>query len=123
MFPGEYHATAYQREKVLERLTANRDGHKDKVERARKAYEELMLNELAQRLDDAKNGTFPNPNFLQHLPVPVDYTREYERAIDRFESQIDHEVLLTDDEFNKYMRDEWDWSERFAASNATYNVS
>jgi hypothetical protein len=80
----------------------------------------MVVEELSKRLDDAKNGKPVEPGFLQYFPVPHDYTKEYDRVIDRIETQLDSIVMLTDQEFNQYMRDEWDWTDRFMSSSSIY---
>lgn len=112
--------TEFEKAAVLTRLTKNRNGHRDKVLKAQEVYQQKVIEELETRLDQAKNGQPVDPSFLGRFPIPEDYTKEYDRVIDRIQSQLGSTVLLTDHEFNQYMRDEWDWQNRFVASSAAY---
>jgi len=116
-------AMTYDKAKVTARLRENMAAHRDKVLRSQEVYQQKVTEELEHRLDQAKNGHPVDPGFLQHFPIPQDYTREYERVIDRLETTDDKTVTLDDNEFNQYMRDEWDWQARFTASNSTYLAS
>lgn len=115
--------TTFDKKDVIARLTKNREGHREKVEKAWTKYNELVVEELAKRLDQAKNGQPVEPEFLQHLPIPLDYTSEYDAVLDWLEIQQGNTVKLTDREFVSWMRDKWDWMDHFKMSNSTYNVS
>ena len=112
--------TKFEKSKVLERVKANREGHAAKVSKAQDEYHRQVIEELEKQLDQAKNGKPVDPGFLKFFPIPQDYTKEYDRVIDRLESSLGSEVELTDTEFNQWMRDEWDWMDRFVASTETY---
>lgn len=110
----------YDKAKVLERLQANKDTHRAKVEQTWEGYREQVTAELERQLNQAKQGKPVDPNFLRVFPVPLDYTKEYDRVIDRLNSSDDKTVTLTEHEFNNFMRDEWDWQDRFVATSSVY---
>lgn len=114
--------TKFEKAVVLQRLEANRTGHAERVRKARDIYQMRVVGELEKRLDQAARGEAVDPGFLQYFPIPQDYTKEYDRVIDRLQTSLGDEVELTDDEFNRWMRDEWDWTNRFIGSTATYLV-
>jgi hypothetical protein len=110
----------YDKNKVLERLRENRDGHAAKVIEAQSVYQAQVTEELSKRLEQARAGKPVDPSFLAKFPIPQDYTKEYDRVIDRLETTDDKTVTLEDHEFNQWMRDEWDWQGRFTASSSRY---
>jgi len=110
----------YNKAKIMERLEENKKNHRAKVEKAWEVYQQRVTEELAARLDDAKNNKPVDPGFLHFLPVPQDFTEEYDRVIDQLETTVDEIVELSDQEFRQYLRDEWGWQHQFEASTSAY---
>jgi hypothetical protein len=109
-----------EKSRLETQLRENMAQHLNKVHKAQDRYQQLVIEELERRLDQAKNGHAVDPSFLVHLPIPQDYTKEYERALDRLSWMREAEVTLDYAEFNRYVRDEWEWNDRFIASNSVY---
>lgn len=105
---------------LLEVLRQNLDTHAANVERAREVYREKIIAELDLRLEEAKTGKDIDPGFLHYLPIPRDYTEEYERAIQQVGWEVRDVVELEPGDFNRYVRDEWEWGHQFRASTASY---
>ena len=55
------------------------------------------------------------------LRMPVDQTKVYDTAITMFELEVGSTVTLNSDQVRNLMRDEWDWTEDFYASNSAYS--
>ena len=108
---------------LIAKLKENRDGHAGKVAKAREVYRERVIEELGRRLEEAQTGRDIDPGFLHRLPIPRDYTVEYDRAIDQYEWEKSDVVELTTTNFNRFVRDEWDWHDAFVGSTQTYLAS
>jgi hypothetical protein len=105
---------------LVKKLRENRTQHAGKVNTARGIYRQKVVAELEIRLEQAKNGRDIDPGFLHLLPIPRDYTEEYDRALAVCEWEVGAEIQLTQEDFNRYVLDQWEWHQAFAASTAVY---
>lgn len=110
---------------VLERLHTNRDAHRAAFERALEGYHEKVIANLASAIEQAKKSGKIHPSEIweiARLPQPEDHTRDYDLAIDMLAMEVRDDVELTQQEYRNLVRDEWDWKERFLATNASYGL-
>lgn len=109
--------------KLLETMKTNRAAHHDKFLAAQKQYRKVVIAELDRRLKDARKGGVIDLGFA--LPVPVDYTEQYDDAIARLEwnEAVDGLVRLSEDEFKQFVLDKWGWERHWAANTESYLVS
>lgn len=105
--------------KALAKLKENREQHARLVEEARAGYRAKALAALQQRTAKIREGKTVSLSF--QLPLPQDFTREYDMAIAMLEAHEDGVVVLKPDEFRRLMLDEWDWMNAFAGVNAAYS--
>ena len=76
----------------------------------------------------ATKETLPNSLVLRRIDVdtglglvfPEDHSRDYERALAMMESSIYEEVVLTANEYDAYVLNNWEWKNNFIANNALY---
>jgi hypothetical protein len=54
------------------------------------------------------------------LHVPVSYEEVYKEILEMMMHTTDESILLTQDEFRKYVMDKWSWTNNFSASNSRY---
>jgi hypothetical protein len=54
------------------------------------------------------------------LKVPLDYSKEYEAAIDMAEWDVRDTLELTHAKFQCFVRDQWTWTRDFESINFTY---
>lgn len=109
-----------EKSRLIKTLNENKVKHAEKVAKAREVYRQKIIEELDKRLQEAKKGGDIDPGFLHRLPIPLDYTDEYERAIDQYEWELAPQIELTRQDFNRFVRDEWEWQQQFMASSAAY---
>jgi predicted phage-related endonuclease len=112
-----------KKDELLDTLRTNRQRHGDKVAQARAKYREKIIEELDRRLAEAKSGRDIDPGFLHRLPIPRDYSQEYDRAVEQLEWEVGETVELDPDDFNRYVRDEWEWHNQFVGSTQVYLTS
>ena len=106
---------------LIEKITANRDEHIGIVEAAQVKYRERVIEELDKRLEDARRGRKIDVRIT--LPVPENYTREYDNALAALEWEVDDEVELEQDDFNRLVLNQWSWVRQFAANTQSYLVT
>ena len=51
---------------------------------------------------------------------PEDHTDDYSRVIEMLAMTTAEDIELSQDEFEKYVRDKWEWSAHAYASNSMY---
>lgn len=103
---------------LIATITANRDEHRETFLAAQKKFRERVIEELDRRLEEARRGKHIKLSI--DLPEPVDYTEEYQRALDMLEWEISDEVELDQQGFAQLVRNEWSWARMWAANSLTY---
>lgn len=99
-------------------LQKNRDEHRTIFEKAQDVYRQQMVAELDRALDDAKNGRKIRRVFS--LPVPEDFTAEFDTAIEMLEWALGETIELDPRDFQQYVQNQWSWNDRFVASTTSY---
>lgn len=51
---------------------------------------------------------------------PTSHKKEYDTAIEMLEFSADQEIQLDIQQYNAFVKDEWDWRQHWSASNAKY---
>jgi hypothetical protein len=59
-------------------------------------------------------------SFSLNLAYPENHTKDYERAIRMMGASIYDEVRLSEQEFDQYVLNNWEWKGKFTASNLGY---
>ncbi len=106
------------RQRLLETIKENRDNHRRLFEEAMEGYRKKSIQLLEEHIQRIKDNA-PEQVFI-NLPMPEDHTDDYETVIAMLEWTEDAYVLLTQQEFKRYVLDEWGWQQDFAESYALY---
>lgn len=107
---------------LLDRLKANREEHQEIVEEAQAAFRKQAIAQLDRMLTAAKAGS--RIPMQVGLTVPTKHLSEFDNAIGLMEmTQRADEVFIeiTADEYERFVRNIWDWTERFRRSNSAYS--
>lgn len=107
-----------RKDDLLVKIRENRDAHRSQFLKAQEVYRERVIAELDTRLAQARGGGVINLGF--QLPAPVDYTAEYDTAIEMLEWEQADEVELGEHDFQRYVQNRWEWARNFAASTEVY---
>jgi hypothetical protein len=103
---------------LIAKITANREEHRTIFLTAQEIYRQRVIDLLDRRLADAREG---RPIILSFgLPEPVDYTGDYDAALDALAWEVADEVTLDEDTFRRLVRNEWSWARHFAANSSSY---
>jgi hypothetical protein len=111
-------AIKVQKSELLTRLKANRANHSAQFEKASEGYRKKVIDVLENRLADARKGKLPHLIF--NMPLPVDQTKAYDRAIGMLELSVEDIIELEEHDYQQYVLDEWNWSAAAAATNTSY---
>jgi hypothetical protein len=108
--------------KLLGLLKDNREKHTKEFTEAVTAYRGKVTKALRKRADDIERGAKTDPSkFLNfNLPSPKSYTDDYTEVIDMLEMCEDDLVELDHEQFKNWVKDDWNWKDRFLALNSSY---
>ena len=110
----------YDKNEIITRITKNRNRHRDIYERAMEIYRERAIEQLNSFADDLKAGK--SPKLYINLPVPEDHTKDYDAMLDMLKSSINTTIELDNERFRQFVRDEWEWKDRFLGTVNSYVV-
>lgn len=138
--PSAFKILKVKKNELLEKLRANKESHVKKYVESLATYKanvitalEEIHSALGSKIEDiksekAKPDTGIDTFDLHSLKRPKSREKEYQRAIAKMEwAQVDDGLIpLSEDDFNCYVLDEWDWQSDFnssVTSNARYASS
>lgn len=111
-------AIKVKKAELISKLRENRANHSAQFEKAATGYRAKVIETLESRLKDARAGKLPNLMFA--LPLPVDQTKAYDRAIGMLELSVDEIIELEEHDYQQYVLDEWNWSASTTMTNSMY---
>jgi hypothetical protein len=106
------------RDDFIKKVSQNRETHRAVFEQALEGYRKRLTHELEQRIKDLQRG-----RRIDHhigLPLPEDHTEDYDRVLQMATMSIHDTIELTEDEFGRYVMDQWHWKQDFADSTELY---
>ncbi len=107
---------------LVEKLTQNRETHITEHEEALAGWRTKMTAacmETSQKADKSELKDFPR-KLSKLMDVPPTHVKDYDRVIQMLEMHTEDTITLNALDFSRYVQDEWDWKERFTASNSSY---
>jgi hypothetical protein len=105
--------------KLIATLEENRAKHRKIFEEACDGYQKAVIKELEAQLNRAKAGI--RRNIQINILAPVDQTKEYDRAIAMLKMSVDNQALLSEQDFQCYVLDDWAWKQNFLARSSSYS--
>ena len=125
---------SFRKEEVIETLKKNRAEHQKIYDEAVEGYREKlrealhevnkMVSEKFNELDEKK---LPKPHLKEYplsgLSVPGNSLNEYDTVLEMLSLTPDDTIVLDQDQYNCYMKDNWYWMKDFLTSNSAYSSS
>jgi hypothetical protein len=108
----------FNRDKIVERIKANRERHVDIYERAMEVYRQRAIAQLNTFVDALKAGK--SPSLYISLPVPENHIKDYDAVLDMLNSSVDEFLVLSEQDFRCYVRDQWNWKSKFISTSNAY---
>lgn len=108
------HRVRVKKQELMERVTENRDRHREQFEKGLDLYRDAVIAELETWLERARKGK--RIRVRTQLAAPEDHTSEYEQVLDMLSMSVEEEIELTAQEFAQYVRDDWGWRRQFTAT-------
>lgn len=118
------------KDRLIQQLKKNREVHQEEWEKAVRGWRSAMVTALedysakcltlASELskDDKMDKISIPPQKFPHYPQ--NHVSRYNEIIERLDFDLDEEIYLTHSDFNRYVRDNWEWKEDFIANSSMY---
>jgi len=103
---------------LMETISKNREEHREMFLKAQEKFREKVIELLDERLAQARAGK--KVDLSLRLPEPVDYTSSYDTALSMLEWEQGDEVELTREDFERYVENNWEWRQHWAANTGSY---
>jgi hypothetical protein len=104
---------------LVTKLRSNRTLHVHEFKEAWTGYMKALEDKLSGALEEVKSGKDVDLYELR-LDKPHSHEKDYSRVIEVLEMTSADTVKLTLNEFDKYVRDNWEWTESFKMSSSAY---
>ncbi len=105
---------------LLTKVIDNRDAHKAEYEEALQGFMIDCRVRLKKELASLNKGLLPDKHL--YFEAPENHTDDYDTVIDMLEMSVDEELEITVEQFQRYARDKWDWTDNFKQLSAVYNA-
>ena len=106
--------------KLLLILKKNRSEHREVFLQAQKTFRVVAIKALDAQLKAARKGRPFELANLVRLTAPEDHTADYDRSIQMLDMSVETEIVISEQEFQNYVQDIWNWSREWAGSNMRY---
>lgn len=105
---------------LMKTLRTNQQEHEAQYAAAIVKYREKLIEELDKKLARAKEGKPVKHQF--YLPIPENFTDDFETAIQMLEWAQGDTVDLSYRDFQRFVQNKWEWNDRFASNTTAYLV-
>lgn len=111
------------KKQLLATLRQNHEKHKQEFAAAIEGWKAEVIGKLEKLLAEARDGTCFAHSVSLHVGKPEDHSEDYVRVIKLLEYSLDQELELSTEEFNRFVLDNWQWTQAFKAAAANYSNS
>lgn len=125
---------SFSKAKVIETLEKNRAEHEKIYNEAVEGYRKKLVEALAEVVElvqekrkEVDEKELPKPSLrkypLSGLSVPTNSLKEYDTVLEMLSLTDDETIVLDQDQYNCYMKDNWYWMREFLTTNSMYSAS
>ncbi len=100
-------------------VAKNAAKHREDLAEAWDGYNKACIEVLEKLLTKFRSGEKVAAVQLYERP-PEDHTKDYDRVLKMIDMSVDTEIELDQNDFSRYVLDEWEWKEMWAVSNSKY---
>lgn len=104
---------------LLEAVKKNQGEHRAIFEEALEGFKAEALVALNAEIARIKEGK--KRQVVVMVNPPEDHSHDYARVVKMLEMSIADEIELDNEQFAKYVMDDWEWQRNFLASATNYN--
>lgn len=99
-------------------IQINRDAHRAEFEQALEGYRIACITALERNLAALKTGKAERVFINEQLPE--DHTSDYDRVLKMLAMSVEQDVVLSSENFDQYVLNNWHWRHVWVASNTKY---
>lgn len=114
--------TKMKKSDLIAKVESGLEEHKRQYERALKGWMEQMQaasETVIERVRDGSLKAFPK-EFRDLMQIPELHVSDYEAALQMLKMTVEEEITLEPEDFDQLVLGNWEWKERWAASNSRY---
>ena len=108
------------KQQLIDKIKENKENHIREFEKAKVAYKEEALKQLAEQIKKVEEGAL---DAKLNLITPIDNSVNYDKIVEMFEWEVDEVVELEQSEFLEYVQDETEFARNAKFSNTFYASS
>lgn len=116
-------STRVKRAELLKKVKANRKTHRKIYAEAVEGYRKALLREFEARVEELRTANGRVPDRTVNIVEPQVHIEEYDLAIAMLEMSTEKEVVVTAQQFNQLVLDNWGWKQLFLSSNSAYSAT
>lgn len=109
-----------RKDSLLAAIKNNRTQHVRELHDANLGYRDQMLSKLRWFAAQVEANKDIEIRDLLQILKPFDHTSDYDRVIKMLEMSTGDEATLSEDQFEKYVMDEWHWKQQHVAMSSSY---
>lgn len=116
--------------RIIDTLRVNRAKHQKDWEKAMAGWKTAMIkaleehaakcSEAMRQMADSSFEDNPDLPYPDYPRKPTNYVARYDEILERLDFELDNEIHLTHEDFNRYVRDNWEWKAGFEAMSMAY---
>lgn len=106
---------------ILDKLQSNLQTHTKEFSVTMENYRVKAVEHFTKQLMAAKEGHAFNIYATELANKPKNHAEAYERAIGLLRMSQEDTVVLTEQDFAKYVQDDWEWKEEFRTTSNSYS--
>lgn len=97
-----------KRVELLLKVRTNRDAHVAELKLAKIGWRDQVEAAMVKNLRNLRAGR----DFERYvaLDMPQDHTADYDRVVSMLDMSADEDIVLTAQEFDQYVMDNWAWA-------------
>ena len=110
-----------KKEVLLRKLIENKKIHIKEYNDTMIGWVETAIKQLKDKIETLEKDP-SDADLYFNLSKPKSYEKNYDVAIGMLEMEVSNNVQINSEEFQKYVNDEWDWTESFKHMSTIYNI-
>lgn len=106
---------------LIDAVSKNRTAHRQIFLEALEGFRKKQMETLEAHLEELKAGKLLR--VITYLPVPEDHTKDYDRVLKMLDMHQSNSIDISQEDFAKYVMDDWMWKRSFLATNSSYSAT
>jgi len=110
-----------KKDDLVDQLKVNLKKHLKDIKEVKSLRRDEVRNKMLQEVEKIEEDPKYQPESIMRFKQLTSYEADYKKAIKMAEMSVDEVIELSDDEFSKFVMDNWAWSTDFATTLSAYS--